>query len=100
VSITDLSEPINTLGSQNREDAMELKFNPGWEDEVARVALANMQGAVDAVADEHLGHPAKEVRPALEQSLAEAKATMPSDWLDGVADKISQGQRVIIRDGR
>jgi hypothetical protein len=79
---------------------MELKFNPGWEDEVARVALANMQGAVDAVADQHLGHPATEIRPALEHSLAGAKVTMPAEWLDGVAEKISQGQRVILRDGR
>jgi hypothetical protein len=85
---------------------MELRMNPGWEEELKR----QLQPAMQQIADEnqsqmddlfrrYTGRSVEEIKPALEREIASWGGSMSDDGLTRIATAISEGQRVILQGG-
>ncbi len=85
---------------------MEFKMNPGWEKTVEDMAVKAMserfQPILDSVFDQYAGRPVEEIKPVLSNRWATGNqgASLTDPELTNVARAISDGTRVVMRDGR
>jgi hypothetical protein len=79
---------------------MRIEWKDGWEDDLTRQILASMQDACDATFKRYAGHPVDRVKDALRREFKRRGATITDPDLTQWAEKISEGTRLNIVDGR
>lgn len=77
-----------------------IRFNDGWEDDINRQVLAQLQEACDAVHRRYAGHAVDRVKDGLQREFKRRGATITDPHLTQLAEAISEGRPVKIRDGR
>ena len=77
-----------------------IRFNDGWEDDLNRQILAQLQEACDAVYRRYAGHPVDRVKDGLQREFKRRGATITDPQLTQFAEAISEGTRLRIKDGR
>jgi hypothetical protein len=89
------------------ENAMEIEWKPGWEDELKRHLQPAMQEwaddhqpDMDALSQQYAGRPVSEIKPVIEREMDRWGGSLSDDAeLTRVATLISEGQQVILRPG-
>ena len=79
---------------------MRIEWKDGWEDDLARQILASMQAGCDATFERYAGHPVDRVKDGLRREFKRRGATITDPDLTQWAEKISEGKRLNIVDGR
>lgn len=79
---------------------MRIEWNEGWEDDLNRQILAELQAACDAVFDRHAGQPVDQVKDGLQREFERRGANFNDPELTQFAQAISEGKRLDIKDGR
>ena len=84
---------------------MEIRWEPGWEEELSRQLQPviqqfadDHQPDMDALTQQYAGRPVSEIKPVIEREMAIWGTSLSDDdELMRVATAISEGQRVILR---
>lgn len=77
-----------------------IEWNKGWEDDLNRQILAQLQAACDAVHRLYAGHPVERVKDGLRREFKRRGATITDPQLTEFAEAISAGTRLKIKNGR
>lgn len=77
---------------------MGIKWNPGWEEEIARQVERSLQPKMDALTRKYKGRPVEEVERAIQREIKSWGGSAPDrSELTKWATAISNGERVIVR---
>ncbi|KUI00922.1 hypothetical protein AU189_11445 [Mycolicibacterium acapulense] len=76
-----------------------IEWKKGWEDDLNRQILAQLQAACDAVHRRYAGHPVGRVKDGLQREFRRRGATITDPQLTQFAEAISAGTRLEIKDG-
>lgn len=79
---------------------MRIEWKKGWEDDLNRQILAELQSACDAVHHRYAGQPVDRVKDGLQREFKRRRATITDPQLTQLAKAISEGKRPAIKDGR